>query len=109
MSTIALASDNTAPARPARRLAKDAWAVADQALISGTNFVTMILVARGLGSPAEFGTFTLVYSALLFANILQVAMVTQPHNVLGTGRDGEAYARYTTSCGLTQLLLVLVE
>ena len=109
MSTIALASDTTAPARPARRLAKDAWAIADQALISGTNFVTMVLVARGLGSPSEFGTFTLVYSALLFANILQVALVTQPHNVLGTARLGDAYARYTTSCGVTQLLLVLSE
>lgn len=109
MSTIALASDNTASGRPARRLVKDAWAVADQALISGTNFVTMVLVARGLGSPAEFGTFTLVYSALLFANILQVALVTQPHNVLGTSRLGEAYARYTTSCGIAQLLLVLLE
>src|SRR5690348_7922098 len=102
MSTIALAPEASTAARPARRLVKDAWAVADQALISGTNFVTMVLVARGLGSPAEFGTFTLVYSALLFANIFQVALVTQPHNVLGTSRRGEAYARYTTSCGMTQ-------
>ena len=109
MSTIALASESPMSARTARRVGKDVWAIADQALISATNFATMILVARGLASPAEFGIFTLVYSALLFANILQVALVTQPHNVLGTARAGEAYARYTTSCGVAQLLLVLVE
>lgn len=111
MSTIVLAPPSPAPAQRARRgtRRKDAWAVADQALISATNFLTMVLVARGLGSPAEFGTFTLVYSALLFANILQVALVTQPHNVLGTARAGREYALYTTSCGVAQLLLVLGE
>ena len=97
-----------AAAGPARRLARDVWAVADQALISGTNFVTMILVARSLG-PAGFGTFTLVYSALLFSNMLQTALVTQPHNVLGTARSGRDYAAYTTSTLYAQVLLVLLE
>ena len=109
MFTIATASEHSAPAWRARRLIKDAWAVADQALISATNFLTMVLVARGLGGPSEFGAFTLVYSALLFANILQVALITQPHNILGTARHGANYAAYTTSCGLAQLLLVLAE
>src|SRR5579884_1252602 len=98
--------------RTGRRLAwlgRNGWALADQVLISGTNFVTMILVARGLGGPAEFGVFTLVYSALLFANLLQTSLITQPHNVLGTGRLGAEYARYTTSTLLGQTLLVLVE
>ena len=108
MSTIALAPQSTAPAHGAPRGIRDVWAIADQALISGTNFLTMVLVARALG-PADFGTFTLVYSALLFANILQVALVTQPHNVLGTGRRAADYPAYTASCGVAQLLLVLAE
>lgn len=108
MSTVALEQKSAGPARAARPPGRDVWAVADQALISGTNFVTMILVAKGLGLPG-FGAFTLVYSALLFANILQVALVTQPHNVLGTGRHGRDYAQYTSSCGLVQLLLVAAE
>ena len=66
----------------------------------------MILVARGLGDPADFGVFTLVYSALLFANLLQMSLVTQPHNVLGTARHGRDYARYTTSTLLGQLLML---
>src|SRR5689334_22285887 len=98
-----------APARRFAWLGRNVWALSDQVLISGTNFVTMILVARGLGSPAEFGVFTLVYSALLFANLLQTSLVTQPLNVLGTARDGADYARYTTSTAISQFLLVLAE
>jgi O-antigen/teichoic acid export membrane protein len=81
------------------------WGLADQALISATNFVTMILLARVLG-PASFGSFALVYTVLLFATELQGALVTQPHNVLGAGLTGAAYTRYTRSTALSQLLLV---
>src|SRR5579863_6758098 len=96
MSTVLF---NSAPlAVPAkaglRRFVKDIWAVADQAMISGSNFTTMVLVARGLGDPAQFGIFTLVYSALLFSNQLQSALITQPHNVLGSARHGQEYAAY---------------
>ena len=45
---------------------------------------------------------------MLFANILQFALVTQPHNVLGVTRHGEEYRRYTTTTGLVQLLLALL-
>jgi O-antigen/teichoic acid export membrane protein len=88
---------------------KDIWAVADQALMSASNFATMVLVAHGMGDPAQFGRFTLVYSALLFANIFQVALVTQPHNVLGATRHGGDYRQYTSSALLGQVLLIGIE
>ena len=90
-----------------RRLGKVPWAVADQLLISATNFVTMVLLARGL-SREDFGRFTLVYEILLFANALQSALVTQAHNVLGATRRGEDYARYTTSTAIGQVLLATI-
>lgn len=110
MSLITASLPATAPPAPsgARRLARDYWALADQTLISGSNFITMALVARALG-PSGFGLFTLVYSALLFANMLQTALITQPHNVLGTARHGDEYASYTTSTLLSQLLLAGIE
>lgn len=86
---------------------RNLWGLADQLLISFTNFVTMILVARGLDDRAAFGTFTLIYSALLFANIIQFALVTQPHNVIGATRHGEDYRLYTATTGFVQLLLAL--
>lgn len=90
------------------RVGDHVWAIADQMLISGTNFVTMILMARGLESAADFGVFVLVYSILLFSNSLQMALVTQPHNVLGVSRIGRDYVRYTSSTAFNQLGLVLV-
>ena len=80
------------------------WGLADQLLVSFTNFATMILVARGLHDAGKFGVFTLVYSAMLFANILQFALVTQPHNVLGQTRSGDDYRVYTATTGLIATL-----
>jgi O-antigen/teichoic acid export membrane protein len=68
----------------------------------------MVLLARELG-PAAFGAFTLAYTALLFANSLQSALITQPHNVLGATRLAEDYDRYTASTAITQVLLALVS
>src|SRR5256885_9496595 len=82
------------------------WGLADQLLISFTNFVTMVLVAKGL-HKAAFGEFTLVYSALLFASILQFALITQPHNVIGVTRQGEDYCLYTTATAMMQILLAM--
>ena len=90
------------------RVGDNLWALADQFLISGTNFLTMILVARGLKSVSDFGVFVLVYSILLFSNSIQMALITQPHNVLGESRRGTDYVRYTASTAFNQLVLVLV-
>src|SRR4051812_41233094 len=84
---------------------RNVWGLADQLLISATNFVTMALVIKGLPDAAAFGKFSLVYSALLFANIIQCSLITQPHNVLGATRTGEAYRGYTAATALMQLYL----
>lgn len=91
-------------------LHKHSWGLFDQVLISGTNFVTMVLTARALHpNSTEFGEFSLIYSALLFANVLQSTLITQPHNVLAATRKGEAYKRHTTATGLGQVLMVLSQ
>ena len=87
-----------------RMLGVGIWGLSDQALISATNFATMVLLARALG-PASFGSFVLVYTVLLFATELQGALVTQAHNVLGVGRAGSSYTGYTRSTAISQMLL----
>jgi O-antigen/teichoic acid export membrane protein len=67
----------------------------------------MILLARVLTKSA-FGSFVLVYTGLLFANSLQSALITQPHQALSAQRDPDDYRRYTTATGLQQLVLVAV-
>lgn len=85
------------------------WGFADQVLISGTNFVTMVYAARGLGKTG-FGEFSNVYNALLFVNIIQVSMVSQPHNVLGTGHGrGQKYKDYTASTAAEQVAILIVQ
>ncbi len=79
-----------------------AWPLADQALVASVNVVTTVLLARGM-SPAAFGSYTLVYAVLLCANGLQSALITQPHNVLGIGRLGVDYRRYTATTAVSQL------
>jgi O-antigen/teichoic acid export membrane protein len=79
------------------------WGIADQALMSAVNFGTMIVLAREL-VPAEFGAFVLAYTALLFVNGLQTALITQPHNVLGQSRQGREYVTYTSSTAAGQLV-----
>jgi O-antigen/teichoic acid export membrane protein len=82
------------------------WGIADQALLSATNFLTMVLIARGL-TPTKFGAFTLVYTMLLLANGLQGALVTQPHNVLGVALHGSRYRRYTSSTALMHVAVTV--
>jgi O-antigen/teichoic acid export membrane protein len=90
-----------------RLFRKGSWGIADQMLISATNFVTMVLLARGVG-PAAFGAFSLVYGAMLFLNSIQGALILQPHSVLSAGRKGPGYADYTASTARTQVLFAAV-
>jgi O-antigen/teichoic acid export membrane protein len=88
-------------------LQKGGLGVADQGLISLASFVTMVLLARGL-SPEAFGSFTLVYGALLFAGSIQSALITQPHAVLAANRTGQEYRRFTGLLVIGQVVLALV-
>ncbi|MCA9156786.1 MAG: polysaccharide biosynthesis C-terminal domain-containing protein [Planctomycetales bacterium] len=105
MSLAAINSIRTASKIKSFGIGNNVWALADQVLISGTNFVSMILLARGLDSASTFGTFVLVHSILLFSNSIQSALVTQPHNVLGVSRQGADYVRYTSSSAVSQLAI----
>jgi O-antigen/teichoic acid export membrane protein len=93
-----------------RGLGKNAWALSDQALISGASFVTQVLAARALHDrPGEFGTFAVVSGILLWCNIFQSTLVTQAHNVLGSTRTGREYRRYTSSTAVGQMLLLAAQ
>ena len=70
------------------------WALADQAMISGVNFLTGILLARYLGIE-EFGRFTLAWMAVLFVNSIQHAAINSPMMSIGPKQpETEAPAYY---------------
>lgn len=76
----------------------------DQGLVSFSNFVTMVLLARAM-TPQEFGTFVVVYTGLQFANGFQQSLITRPHNVFAAPMRSELGAIYTGGAAAMQLLM----
>ena len=58
------------------------WALLDQTMVSGVNFLTGILLARYIGIE-EFGRFTLVWMTVLFVNSIQHAAIISPMMSIG--------------------------
>jgi O-antigen/teichoic acid export membrane protein len=69
------------------------WALADQAMVSGVNFLTGILLARYLGIE-EFGRFTLVFMSVLFVNGIQHAAINSPMMSIGPKQSEEEAPAY---------------
>ena len=80
----------------------------DQAMVSGSNFLIGILLARFLGLEA-FGLFTLAWIAVLFVQSLQNALIISPMMTIG-GRTAPADAeRYFGSVFRHQLWFFLAS
>jgi O-antigen/teichoic acid export membrane protein len=72
-----------------------AWAVADQVLSSGTNFVPAILLARVLG-PATFGAFSLAFLAWFGALQLLRSALMQPYTLAAAPLEGAEWRDITS-------------
>lgn len=62
---------------------KGAFALLDQGLISGSNFLIAVLLARRL-SPQRYGAFALAFEAFLFLAVVYGALVLEPLSVFGS-------------------------
>lgn len=85
-----------------RRFAPALWALADQCVVSASNFLTVFVLARHMAT-ASFGEFTVAQMGLLLATGLQGALLVQPHNVLGPRLEAQRYRHFTASLLLAQL------
>lgn len=61
---------------------RGAFALLDQGLISGSNFVVAILLAQWL-TPSEYGTWALAFEVFLFVSIVYSSLVLEPMSVFG--------------------------
>jgi O-antigen/teichoic acid export membrane protein len=84
-----------------RAMRAGAFALSDQSLISGVNFVTTIVAARVLG-PAAFGLFALHYLIMEFVESFQSSLITLPLTTISASKTGDAYPRYISSAALMQ-------
>jgi O-antigen/teichoic acid export membrane protein len=69
------------------------FAVLDQGLFSGANFIVNVLLARWL-EPAQFGVFVLAYAVFLFLGVIHTAVLTEPMVVFGAGKYAEKFREY---------------
>jgi len=85
---------------------REVWAISDQALVSGTNFLTNVIVARSLGI-SQFGIFALAWTAMLFFYSLQMALISAPMMSLGPKTPPADRRLYWGSVIMQELLFAL--
>jgi O-antigen/teichoic acid export membrane protein len=88
-----------------RRFPSIVLAMADQAVVSGANFLAVIALARCI-SIEEFGKFTLAFSVMLFFSSLIYAVVVLPISVFAPEREAERAAAYFARLELTHRILI---
>ncbi len=77
----------------AARLTRGGFAVLDQGLYSGANFLTSVLLARWL-SGEQYGAFTVAFSMVFLLTAAHSALLTEPMLVYGAGKYGDRFAGY---------------
>lgn len=80
-------------ASPLAQAGQHATATVDQAIVSGSNFASSVILARHLDT-AEFGLFVLATAVIYFAVAIQNGLTLQPLVVTGAGLDDRAFRRY---------------
>ena len=98
-SPLQYAADDDSPF-----LRSSAILLVDQAIVSGTAFVTSVLVGRV--SHEDLGLFALAMGLVLFLRGLQQELLGAPYMVYGKRRKGNALALFTGSVLAHQMLLV---
>ena len=85
---------------------RETWALTDQAVVSATNFLTNVMLARFMGLR-EFGIFALAWMSVLFVNSLQFALVIAPMMSIGPKQAEKDRPFYFGAVVFQELVLVL--
>jgi O-antigen/teichoic acid export membrane protein len=84
---------------------RETWALTDQAVVSATNFLTNVMLARFMGLR-EFGIFALAWMSVLFVNSLQNALIVAPMMSIGPKQEEKDRAFYFGAVVFQEALLV---
>jgi O-antigen/teichoic acid export membrane protein len=91
---------------PFRRFARqETWALTDQAVVSGTNFLTNLMLARFMGLR-EFGIFALAWMLVMFVNSLQSALIIAPMMSIGPKQEEGERPSYFGAVVFQEIVLV---
>jgi O-antigen/teichoic acid export membrane protein len=86
-------------------LGREVWALADQAIVSATNFLTNLMLARFMGLR-EFGIFVLAWMSVLFVNSLQTPLIIAPMMSIGPKQEERDRPYYIGAVVFQELVLV---
>jgi O-antigen/teichoic acid export membrane protein len=81
--------------------------LADQAVISATNFFAGVIIGRTLAKE-DFGLYMLGFSIVLFIMSLQTSLILAPYYVYSPHLQGVEHRRYTGSAFIHQLCLSVI-
>src|ERR1019366_7322821 len=88
-----------------RLLGREIWALTDQAVVSATNFLTGVMLARFMGL-SEFGVFTLAWMSVAFANSIQNSLIIAPMMSVGPKQEEGDRPFYFGAVVFQELLFV---
>ncbi|MGP8174353.1 MAG: lipopolysaccharide biosynthesis protein [Terracidiphilus sp.] len=86
-------------------LGREIWALSDQAVVSGMNFLTNVMLARFMGLR-EFGVFALAWMSVMFVNCLQGALIVAPMMSVGPKQEEKNRPSYFGAVVFQELVLV---
>jgi O-antigen/teichoic acid export membrane protein len=89
-----------------RWLLKGGASIADQALLSGANFVLNVLLGRWL-EPAQYGAFALAYSLFLLLGTFHTAFFTEPLLVFGAGKYAGRFRKYISVLAIGHMVIMV--
>jgi O-antigen/teichoic acid export membrane protein len=93
---------STAAAAPERLVQSSLYSIFDQGVVSGTNFLTTLVIARSC-SQEELGVYSLAWTVILFLAAVQGNLITVPYTMYCHRRTGPSLATYAGSTFLHQL------
>jgi O-antigen/teichoic acid export membrane protein len=83
-------------------------AAADQGVISLSNFMATIILARNV-DPTQLGVYGVGFIILRLVRAVQEGLIVQPMNVFGASMDLDEFKPYATSTSLFQIGLALIS
>lgn len=84
------------------------WALVDQTIVSGCNFLTTVVAARNMTGEG-FGIFSLAIAATLFLSNIHRATFTQPLNVLAASEPADRQMARLSALLRAHVLLVALS
>ncbi len=80
---------------------------ADQGIVSVSNFLLIIILAR-IFDKADFGFISFLLFIGVLINNIQISLITQPHNVIAANLGKKSYEKYTNGALGLQILSIII-